>query len=255
MRNLPLSQLLVFGRAIGIPVLVSVWLAGCGASSSSGPFAGSRGQADPRLAMNQDITGAIQAADQFTSAAKPGDTAYKIGPLDVLEVSVFQVPELSKTVQVADTGTVNLPLVGEIPASGHTAQQVERDLTARLGAKYLQKPQVTVYVKEYNSQRVTVEGAVKKPGVYPIRAKTSLLQSIAMAEGLDVVADSTVVVFRQSDGRRAAAKFDIGHIRAGRVEDPAIQSGDVIVVSSSMMKETFNALIKLLPATSAFALL
>jgi polysaccharide export outer membrane protein len=100
-----------------------------------------------------------------------------------------------------------------------------------------------------------VEGAVKKPGVYPIRAKTSLLQSIAMAEGFDAVADSTVVVFRQHDGRRSAAKFDVGHIRAGRAEDPAVQSGDVVVVSSSMMKETFNTLIKLLPATSAFALL
>ena len=100
-----------------------------------------------------------------------------------MDVSVFKVPELSKSVQVADTGTINLPLVGEVPAAGKTAQEVEQDLTKKLGAKYLQNPQVTVFVKEYNSQRVTIEGAVKKPGVYPVRGKTSLLQFIAMAEG------------------------------------------------------------------------
>ena len=75
--------------------------------------------------------------------------------------------------------------MGEVQVLGKTPQQVERDLTARLGAKYLQNPQVTVYVKEYNSQQVTVEGAVQKPGVFPIKGKTSLLQIIAMANGFD----------------------------------------------------------------------
>lgn len=198
---------------------------------------------------------AAKAADAFTSVATPGNTAYKIGPQDVIEVSVFKVPELSKSVQVADTGTVNLPLVGEIPAAGKTAQEVERDLTKQLGAKYLQNPQVTVYVKEYNSQRVTIEGAVKKPGVYPVRGKNSLLQFIAMAEGLDPNSDSTVVVFRQIDGKRSAARFDIGEIRSNQAPDPAIQSGDVVVAGTSALKETFNNLMKALPIAGAFALL
>jgi polysaccharide export outer membrane protein len=196
---------------------------------------------------------ATPASDKFTSAA--GSTAYRIGSQDVLDVSVFKVPELSKTVQVADTGTVNLPLVGEVPAAGKTAQEVERDLTARLGAKYLQKPQVTVYVKEYNSQRVTVEGAVKKPGVFPIRGKTSLLQLVATAEGLDPVADSTVVVFREVDGKRSAARFELNDIRSGHAEDPVIQSGDVVVVSNSTIKETFNVILKALPVAGLFVAL
>jgi polysaccharide export outer membrane protein len=100
----------------------------------------------------------------MTAVTDPSSSAYKIGPLDVLDISVFKVAELSKSVQVADGGTINLPLVGEVPAAGKTAQEVETDLTAKLGAKYLQSPQVTVFVKEYNSQRVTVDGAVKKPG-------------------------------------------------------------------------------------------
>ena len=105
--------------------------------------------------------------------------------MDVLDISVFQVPELTKSVQVADTGTINLPLVGEIAVVGKTAQQVERDLTARLGAKYLQNPQVTVYVKEYNSQQVTISGEIKKPGVFPLKGNTSLLQLIALAGGFE----------------------------------------------------------------------
>lgn len=199
---------------------------------------------------------ATLAADRLTSAAKPGSSGYKIGPLDVLEFSVFKVPELARVAQVADTGTVNLPLVGEVQAAGKTAQEIERDLTKRLGAKYLQSPQVTILIKEYNSQRVTIEGAVKTPGVQPIRGKTSLLQVVASAGGLDTqTSDSTVLVFRQMDGKRSAAKFNMADIRSGSAEDPLVQSGDVIVAPTSAMKETFNTVIKALPLATVFALL
>ena len=105
--------------------------------------------------------------------------------MDVLDISVFQVPELTKSVQVADTGTINLPLLGEVVVAGRTAQQVERDLTTKLGAKYLQNPQVTVFVKEYNSHQVTIQGEIKKPGVFPLKGSTSLLQLIALAGGFE----------------------------------------------------------------------
>ena len=160
---------------------------------------------------------------------------------------MFQVPELTKSVQVTDTGTINLPLVGEIPVAGKTAQEVERDLTARLGAKYLKNPQVTVYVKEYNSQRVTITGAVKKPGVYPIKGRTSLMQVVAMAGGLGDVSDSTVLVLRQSDGKRSAAKFDVSAIQNGEAEDPTLQAGDNIVAGTSAIKQGFNTILKALP--------
>ena len=199
---------------------------------------------------------ATLAADKLTSAAKPGSSGYKIGPLDVLEFSVFKVPELARVAQVADTGTVNLPLVGEVQAAGKTSQEMERDLTKRLGAKYLQSPQVTILIKEYNSQRVTIEGAIKTPGVQPIRGKTSLLQVVASAGGLDTqTSDSTVLVFRQMEGKRSAAKFNIADIRSGTAEDPLVQSGDVIVAPTSAMKETFNTVIKALPLATVFALL
>ncbi len=198
---------------------------------------------------------AAKAANGFIAASAPGNTSYKIGPHDVVEVAVFQVPELSKVAQVSDLGSIGLPLLGEVPASGRTAQELERDLVRQYGAKYLQKPQVSVMVKEYNSQRITLEGAVKKPGVYPMRGKTSLLQTIALAEGFGDTADTTVVVFRQTAQGRAAARFDVSEIRAGTAEDPQLQSGDVVVVSTSMYKETIGNVMKILPLASVFALL
>lgn len=198
---------------------------------------------------------ATSAATSLVSSATPGATTYKIGPQDVLEISVFKVTELSKSVQVADSGTINLPLLGDVTAAGRTAQDIERDMVRRLGEKYLRNPQVTVFVKEYNSQRITVEGAVKKPGVFPYRGRATLLQAIAMAEGLDAVSDTNVVVIRQVDGRRAAAKFDIAEIRAGKTHDPQIESGDVVIVAASAMKETFGTMLKLIPLAGVFALL
>lgn len=195
----------------------------------------------------------VKVAELLTASATPGSVAYKIGPLDVLDLSVFKVGELSRTVQVADSGTANFPLVGEVPVAGRTAQDVERDLTKRLGGKYLQNPQVTVFVKEYNSQRVTVEGAVKKPGVFPLRGRTTLLQFIAMSEGVDTnAAGSEILIFRQTNGKRAAAKFDLDDIRSSKIEDPVLESGDVIVVPTSATKETFNNFVKLAPALNIF---
>ena len=199
--------------------------------------------------------GSLATTQAIVATAKPVNDAYKIGVLDELEISVFKVKELSKTLQVASTGTINFPLVGQIEAAGKTAQAIEQDLEKKLGAKYLQNPQVTVYVKEYNSQRVTVQGAVRKPGVYPIIGKTSLLQTVAQAQGLNANSDSTVLILRTTNGKRSAAKFDLAAISAGTSADPSIRSGDVIVAGTSAIKKTFNNILKAVPIAGAFALL
>ena len=236
-------------------------LTGCGASltndgiqsefSPHGQMAGA-----PTGAASPDAAAPVQLAEvasTFTAAATPGNTAYKIGPQDLLEVAVYKVPDLSLSVQVADSGTVNLPLVGEIPAAGKTSRELEQDLTKKLGAKYLQSPQVSVYIKEYNSRRVTIDGAVGKPGIYPITGKTSLLQLIATAGGPTAASDTgDIVVFRQASGKRSAARFSLDEIRAGRAKDPALQEGDVVVVNESAMKAAFQQVLKVLPITSMF---
>lgn len=193
---------------------------------------------------------ALKAAEAATAVATPGAAGYKIGPRDVLDISVFKVAELSKTVQVTESGTINYPLVGEITASGHTARQVEQTLTKSLGDKYLQKPVVTVLVKEYNSQRITIEGAVKKPGVYPVQGGMSLLEALAHAQGLEASSDDSVLVFRTVTGKRSAARFEISSIRNGSTPDPQLQAGDVVVAGNSALKEGFNNLLKVLPLAS-----
>jgi polysaccharide export outer membrane protein len=189
-----------------------------------------------------------QVAGARADGAKTSTTqSYTIGPADVLEISVFKVPELSKTVQVADTGTINFPLVGEVPAAGKTTQQLERDLTAKLGDKYLQNPQVTVMISQNNSQRVTIQGAIATPGVYPIKGETTLLELVAVAGGFKDISDSTVLILRTSEGKRSTAKYDVAEIQKGQVQDPTIQSGDTVVAGTSAIKQVFNTILKALP--------
>jgi polysaccharide export outer membrane protein len=190
------------------------------------------------------------SADAFAST--PANDAYRIGLSDVLDIFVFQVPELTKTIEVEQTGTVNLPLLGEVPAAGKTTRELERDLTAKLGAEYLKDPQVTVSVKEYNSQHVTVTGAVNKPGVYPIRGNATLMGVVALAGGFQPDTDSTVLVLRERDGKRAAAKFDMSAIQKGTADDPAVQSGDDIIAGTSAIKRGFNTILKALPIAGVF---
>jgi polysaccharide export outer membrane protein len=188
----------------------------------------------------------------FASATASDNASYKVGPLDVLDISVFKVPDLSKSVQVSDTGSINLPLLGEVKASGKTAQEIERELTTRLGKKYLKNPQVTVFVKENKSQQVTIEGAVKKPGVYPIGGKKTLLQLVATAEGLNPdTYSSDVTIFRTVDGNRSSSTFDIDRIKAGKLDDPILQTGDVVVVDTSTAKVGFQNVLRVAPAASA----
>jgi polysaccharide export outer membrane protein len=247
------------GRALGLTLWAACtqFLSGCSdlLPASSSVFE-ERLPGTERSVAARDGAELARAARQYVAASTPGEVGYKIGPQDVLDITVFKAPELSKTVQVAEAGTINLPLVGDVGAAGTTAAGLERELEAKLGAKYLKSPQVTIYVKEFNSQRVTVEGAVKKPCVYPIRGHDTLLGSIAMAEGLDRdTASSNVVVFSTASGVRTATRYDIDNIRNGNSRDPPIHGGDVIVVDDSVAKAAFQTFIKMLPLAYPLAFL
>jgi polysaccharide export outer membrane protein len=191
----------------------------------------------------------------LSSASDPNSKAYRIGPRDVLEVTVFKVQDLSKVVQVSEAGTINYPLVGEVEAGGKTAREIEQDLTKLLGTKYLQNPQISVFVKEYNSQRITVEGAVKKPGVYPIIGGMSLLQAVATAGGFDSNAEETVLLIRQNNGKSSAGRFDVSQIRKGKAEDVQLQAGDVIIAPTSDIKQGMEVFFRLAPLANLAPLL
>jgi polysaccharide export outer membrane protein len=180
---------------------------------------------------------------------------YRIGVGDKLSIRVFQVADLSFEELVVDTsGNINLPLIGAVRGAGHTAGEMSTDIASRLAARYLRDPQVTVTIMEAASQKITVDGAVTKPGVYEMRGSTSLLQAVAMAEGPSRVADLTkVAVFRTIDGRRSVALFDLSAIRQGRASDPQVLGDDVIVVDISRLSSGLREAVGALPALAAFA--
>jgi polysaccharide export outer membrane protein len=181
-------------------------------------------------------------------AAAIGRPEYRIGPSDLLSVTVFQTKDLDRDVRVDNAGQVSLPLIGTVEAAGRTAHELEADLAARYGTRYLQNPQISVFVKEFASQRVTVDGAVGKPGIYPLTTRLTLLQAISLAEGLDENAsEHNVFVFRNVQGKRQFARFDLEAIRNGSNDDPDIQGEDVIVVDTSGGKVFLQNLIKVVP--------
>lgn len=179
---------------------------------------------------------------------------YRIGAGDKINVRVFQVPDLSIDGLVIDTsGNVQLPLIGAVRGAGRTPSEMSSDIAERLSAQYLMNPQVTVTVTEAASQKITVDGAVTRPGVYEMRGSTSLLQAVAMAEGPTGVADlSKVAVFRTLNGQRSVALFDLGAIRQGRASDPEVLGEDVIVVDTSRLSAAMRQIVSTIPALSIF---
>ncbi len=171
-----------------------------------------------------------------SSATAPNPAAeYKIGPSDLLEIAVFGQPELARTVRVDTRGRISLPLIGGVDAVGRTSQQLERLIADRLGENYLQSPQVSVFIKEFTSLRFTVEGAVNKPGVFPLVGQMTLLRALATAGGQGALSDvSEVMLFRvQPTVGSVTLKYDVEKIRAGEMPDPMIFNDDLLVVKRS----------------------
>lgn len=235
------------GRLLLI-VSFSLLLGAC--ASTSGMTAGTLRpvNSSPSLLAPPDTTTA--------SGAYEGVSEYRVGPQDLLTINVFGVAELSQDVRVNSNGQISLPLVGNVLAGGRTIQELEREIANKLSAGYLQSPQVSVFVKEYTSQRVTVEGAVKKPGIYPLTGRTTLLQVIASAEGLDELADPRgIMIFRTVKGQKMVAAFDLQAIRHGTAEDPLVYGDDKVVVDQSGPKSKFRQLIQALPLVGVFSLM
>jgi polysaccharide export outer membrane protein len=148
-----------------------------------------------------------------------------------------------------------LPLIGKVMAAGKTADQLEDEISKRL-EKYLQSPQVSVSITESASQKLTVEGNVKSPGVFQVKGRTTLMQAIAMAGGPDDQADTRkVAVIRLDNGVRKAAVVDYEAIKKGAVGDPLLQADDVIVVGESRMRMVWSNVLKNLPIFTMFAYL
>src|SRR4051812_34136690 len=184
----------------------------------------------------------VPPATSIDAASRTGLGDYRIGPEDLIEIQVFGVDQLARTVRVNSFGMVSLPLIGPTPVGGMTASEAERLVARKLAENFLQDPQVSVFIKEYTNQRVTVEGAVAKPGIYPLRGQTTLLRAIAVAGGQGNLTDlSNVVIYRSdSSGLRTGTTFDIERIRRGEVQDPMVLNDDVIVLNRSPARVVFK---------------
>jgi polysaccharide export outer membrane protein len=168
--------------------------------------------------------------------AKPGNDQsyeYQIGAKDLLAISVFEVPELNITVRVSENGMINLPLLGEVKAEGLNRLDLEKKIAAMLEKNYLKNAQVTIFIKEFQSKKVSVMGAVKSPGMQDLIGRQSLLQIISMAGGLSEQASDTVVIFRQFKnvpGQSLAIRLDDLLLKANPKYNIPIYPGDIINV-------------------------
>ena len=161
------------------------------------------------------------------------DADYKIGPNDLLEVEVFGVSELKRTVRVNSTGQISMPLIGLAQVAGMTASDAEALIALMYSKNYLQDPQVSIFIKEFTSQRITVDGAVIRPGIYPLIGQITLLRALAMAGGGSQLSDlEQVMLFRVTpSGQNLVEKHDVSKIRTGDAPDPMLRGDDIVVVN------------------------
>lgn len=182
-----------------------------------------------------------------TAEAELTSGDYRIGPRDLLQVTIFQVPDLSRAVQVNNAGFVAYPLIGNVQVAGKTTDQAQQEIAARLGKTYLRSPQVSVTVTK-SGQRVTVNGAVKAPQVMTIDGRLTLSQAVASAGGLGETANTQRVHVARVVGSTVQDNiFDIDAIHMGKVQDPPLVGGDIIIVEESNVKLTVKTVKDLLP--------
>jgi len=171
-------------QLLSVVILVSFIVLSCGSTSSQKKKAISPEQITREIEASRKISGMNERILMNTLSSRISSRDYKIGPQDLLEITVFECEKLNKTVRVSSQGNISLPLLGVLKVRGLTADELEKELRSLLGEKYIQDPQVNVLIKEYRNQRISVMGAVKNPGVFDVTGAKTILDMLAMAQGL-----------------------------------------------------------------------
>lgn len=169
---------------------------------------------------------------EVSKKADPASEVYVIGPEDVLEISVWQNQDLSRTVTVRPDGKISLPLVNDIPAAGMTPEQLKREITRGI-QPYVETPEVAVIVQQINSWRFYIQGEIRSPGVYPLRSNTTLSQAVTLAGGFTEFAKKgKIQIFRKWQGYSQILEVNYNRILSGKAvdEDVTLRPGDTIVV-------------------------
>ena len=188
--------------------------------------------------------------DRFVADAQ----SYVLRPNDIVSVTVFREPDLSAAeVGIDGGGSLSLPLLGHVDASGLTPAELERLLEREYGTRYLRDPKVSVNVVKYQSHQITVEGAVEEPGMYTFMPGTRLSGGVALAKGLKREADiEKIAVFRDEPTGMQVARFDLAAMRTGTMPDPVLQPGDRIVVGTDNLTQFWQDMLRALPVLGLF---
>lgn len=154
---------------------------------------------------------------------------YTISPHDILDITVYEEPDLSTTLRVSQDGTINYPLLGSIKATGFTVRELEKNITDLLAQDYLVNPQVSVFVKQYAP--ISILGQVRSPGSYQMKENLTLTQSIALAGGFTNVANtSKVKIIRTMDDKKETLEIDVNQILEKAAPDVEIKPNDTILI-------------------------
>ena len=175
-----------------------------------------------------DAQAAVDPSERDSRAAAP--EVYRIGPEDILQISVWKNEAMSRTLPVRPDGKISLPLLSDVQAAGLTAIELREILTKKL-AEYMPNPEVSVIVSEIRSFKVSVIGEVSRPGRYELRSWTTVLDVLALAGGFTQFAARTKIVILHPEGRTMKRiLFNYNKVAAGEQENFYLRNGDIILV-------------------------
>ncbi len=188
-------------KGVVLCLLAGLLLSSCTSGSASRktitPQDVQKRERDSAAARVREMNERLMISSLALSKSSRGD--YKIGPEDLLEITVFEVEKLNKTVRVSAQGDISLPLLGVLRVKDLTANELEKKITEMLAEKYLRNPYVSVFIKEYRNQRISVIGMVEKPGVFEVTGQKTVLAMLAMAGGLKEDAGRFLFLIRSPD--------------------------------------------------------
>jgi len=190
-------------------------------------LAASSAAAAGQQAGKAPASGGANAGSTNAATANPN---YVIGPQDVLDISVWKEEQLTKTVPVRPDGKISMPLLNDVQAAGLTPTQLAGQITESL-KKFVTDPQVTIIVREINSQRVYLLGEVARAGAYPLLPNMTVLQALSSAGGFTQFANvKKIYVLRVENGKQQKFPFNYKHALESPDENILLKAGDTIVV-------------------------
>jgi polysaccharide export outer membrane protein len=197
-------------------------------------------QNPPNLQTTDDWNRRLRELTATSSTPSAHPEEYRLGPQDLLEIQVFEAPELNRTVRISASGEIYLPLLEGVRAAGLTPRELEFVLQELLRRKYMKDPHVSVFVKEMESHNVSVFGAVKRPGVFPIRGSKSVIEMLSLAEGLEPDAGDSVIIIRGGT-RGSVARAGADRAESLPAEDAGAAAGEGIEINLKALLESGDA--------------